>query len=88
MREPPAADDQRRLGTLVWENSGGNKFEEEWIEKLRAASAQREKPRRWRLKLVAASLLTIGMASAGCILRFGLHFGSTCFPNIEFFVPH
>jgi hypothetical protein len=70
-----AADDKRRLGTLIWENSSENKFEQDWIEKLRAASAQQKEPRRWRLKLVAAGLVTVSLAGAGCLLHFGLLFG-------------
>jgi hypothetical protein len=68
-----AADDQRRLGTLVGARSSPNKFEEEWIEKLRAASAQRAEPRPWRSKLAGAiGLLTVGLATAAYLLHFGL----------------
>jgi hypothetical protein len=68
-----AADDQRRLGTLVGERSTPNKFEEDWIEKLRAASAQRHEPRPWRSKLAGAiGLLTAGLATAAYLLHFGL----------------
>jgi hypothetical protein len=67
-----AADDQRRLGTLIAERSSPNKAEQEWIEKLRAASAQREEPRPWRAKLAGAvGLLTVGLATA-YLLHFGL----------------
>jgi hypothetical protein len=65
-----AADDQRRLGTLIWEQSNRNKFEQDWIEKLRAATAQQKEPRRWRIKLAAASVLTIGLASAAYLMHW------------------
>ena len=66
-------DDQRRLGTLIWQQSNQNKSEEEWIEKLRAASANREEPRPWRFKLAGAvGLLTVGLATAAYLLHFGL----------------
>src|SRR5271155_444066 len=57
-----AADDHRRLGTLIWERSTQNSSEQAWIEKLRAASAACPKQRRpWRLKLAGAvGLLTVG----------------------------
>lgn len=68
-----AADDQRRLGTLIQDRSSSNKSEHEWIEKLRAASAQRVEPRPWRFKLAGAvGLLTVGLATAAYLLRFGL----------------
>lgn len=68
-----AADDQRRLGTLILERSTPNKSEQEWIEKLRAASAQLTEPRPWRFKLAGAvGLLTVGLATAAYVLRFGL----------------
>jgi hypothetical protein len=68
-----AADDQRRLGTLIWEQSNRNKFEQDWIDKLRAASAlQQKEPRHWRFKVAAASLLTIGLASAAYLLHSGI----------------
>ncbi len=68
-----AADDQRRLGTLIWQQSNQNKSEEEWIEKLRAASANREEPRPWRFKLAGAvGLLTAGLATAAYFLHFGI----------------
>jgi hypothetical protein len=67
------AADQRRLGTLIWERSNQNKSEQEWIEKLRAASAQQDEPRPWRFKLAGAvGLLTIGVATAAYLLHFGL----------------
>jgi len=67
-----AAADQRRLGSLIWERSNQNKSEQDWIEKLRAASAQRKEPRPWRFKLAGAvGLLTIGLATAAYLLHFG-----------------
>ena len=68
-----SADDHRRLGTLVWERSNQNKSEQDWIEKLRAASAQQAEKRPMRFKLAGAvGLLTIGLASAAYALHFGL----------------
>lgn len=68
-----AADDQQRLKTLIWQQSNQNKSEDEWIEKLRAASANREEPRPWRFKLAGAvGLLTAGLATAACLLHFGI----------------
>ena len=68
-----AADDQRRLGTLIVERSNRNKSEQDWIEKLRAASDQYAEPRPWRFKLAGAvGLLTVGLATAAYLLRFGL----------------
>ena len=63
-----AADDHRRLGTLIRERSP-QKSEEVWIEKLRAASAQRKEPRSWRFKVAGAvGLLTISLATAAYLL--------------------
>ena len=68
-----AAEDHRRLGTLIWERSTQNKSEQVWIEKLRAASAQRKEPRPWRLKLAAALVLfTIGLATVAHLLHLDL----------------
>lgn len=76
-----AADDQRRLGTLILERSGpANPLqsatiqkEQAWIEKLRAASTQLHQPRPWRFKLAGAvGLLTAGLAVAGYLLHFGV----------------
>ena len=68
-----ATDDQRRLRTLIWERSSQNKSEQDWIEKLRTASAQQDAPRPWRFKLAGAfGLLTIGLATAAYLLHFGL----------------
>jgi hypothetical protein len=67
-----AADDQRRLGTLVWERSGQNKSDQDWIQKLRAASA-RDEPRPKRFRLAGAvGLLTIALAVAAYLLHTGL----------------
>ena len=68
-----AADDHRRLGALVWEQSSQNKFEQDWIEKLRAASAQQYSVRHSRFTLAGAvSLLTLGLATAAYLLQPGL----------------
>jgi hypothetical protein len=66
------ADDQRRVGTLIWERSRQNQAEQDWIMKLRAASAQQREPRPWRFKLAGAvGLLTVGLAAAAYLLHFG-----------------
>lgn len=66
------ADDQRRVGTLIWERSRQNQAEEDWMRKLRAAAAQQKEPRPWRLKLAGAvGLLTVGLATAAYLLHFG-----------------
>jgi hypothetical protein len=78
-----AADDQRRLGTLILERSNQkqseqsqseqNRSEQAWIEKLRAASAQRKEPRPWGIKLAGAvGLLTVGLATAAYLVHFGV----------------
>lgn len=76
-----AADDQRRLGTLILERSrpsgsqhpATNAKEQEWIEKLRAASTRLHEPRPWRFKLAGAvGLLTAGLAVAAYLLHFGV----------------
>src|ERR1700733_5717956 len=68
----PAAD-HRRLGALIWEQSTQNKFEQVWMEKLRAASAQQAEARPWRSKLAGAfALLTLGLATAAYLLHPGL----------------
>jgi hypothetical protein len=67
-----AADDQSRLGTLILERSSPNSFEQDWMNKLRAASALQKEPRTWRRKLAGAiGLLTIGLATAAYVLHFG-----------------
>lgn len=66
------ADDQRRVGALIGKWSQ-NKSELAWIEKLRAASAQRNEPAFWRFKLAGMiGLLTIGLAMAAYLLHFGM----------------
>jgi len=69
-----AADDHRRLGTLIWERSTQNKSEQVWIEKLRAASMQRKEPRRPRPFRLAGAviLLSISLAVAAHLLHLGL----------------
>jgi hypothetical protein len=68
-----AADDHRRLGTLISERSSPNSGEQDWINKLRAASAQQKEPRPWRFRLAGAvGLLTIGLAAAAYLLHSGL----------------
>jgi hypothetical protein len=76
-----AADDQRRLGTLIVEHSSPAspvqsaiiQKEQAWIEKLRAASTQLHGPRPWRFKLAGAvGLLTAGLAVAAYLLHFGV----------------
>jgi hypothetical protein len=68
-----AADDQRRLGALIGQRPSQNESELAWMEKLRAASAQQNKPAFWRFKLAGViGLLTIGLAIAAYLLHFGL----------------
>jgi len=68
-----AADDHRRLGSLIWEQSSQNKFEQAWIDKLRAASARQEKSQCWRFgRAEALVLFTLGMAAAAYLLHPGL----------------
>ena len=68
-----AADDHRRLGTLISEQSSQNKSEQDWMEKLRAASAQHRQARRWRSKVAGVvGLFMIGLATAAYLLHFGL----------------
>jgi hypothetical protein len=63
-----AADDHRRLGTLIWRASQ-NKSEQAWMEKLRAASAQQSKPRHWWVKVAeVVGMLTTGLATAAYLL--------------------
>lgn len=67
-----AADDQRRLGALI-QSSKQNEAEPAWMEKLRTASAEQRKPRRWQLKVAGAvGLFVIGLASVAYLLHFGL----------------
>jgi hypothetical protein len=67
-----AADDHRRLGALIWEQSTQNQSDQIWIEKLRAASAPQDEARPWRAKLAGAlALLTLGLATAAYLLHPG-----------------
>ena len=66
------ADDQRRVGALIGEWSQ-NKAELAWMEKLRAASAQRNEPSFWRSKSAGViGLLAAGLAVAAYLLHSGL----------------
>ncbi len=68
-----ADDDHSRLGALIWDQSNQNRFEQDWIEKLRTASGQVKEGRPGRFKLArAVGLLTIGVAAAAYLLHFGL----------------
>jgi len=68
-----AADDHRRLGALVTPPPVQKEPELAWIEKLRAASAQQNQPRSWRLKAAqVVGMLMIGLATAACLMHFGL----------------
>ena len=67
------ADDQWRLGVLIGQRSSQNISELAWVEKLRAASAQHNEPRRRRFKIAGVvSLFMIGLATAAYLLRFGV----------------
>ena len=68
-----AADDHRRLGALVGQQSSQNEAEPAWMEKLRAASSQHSERRRWRFKVAElVGMLMIGLATAAYLLDFGL----------------
>jgi hypothetical protein len=68
-----AADDHRRLGTLIWEQSSENKFDQLWIEKLRAASARQSESLCGRFtRAHTFGLLTLGVAAAAYLLYPGL----------------
>jgi hypothetical protein len=68
-----AADDHLRLKTLIWEQSNLNKSEQDWIEKLRAASTSRNEPQPWRLRLAAViGLITVGLAAAAYLVHLNL----------------
>ncbi|MFZ1918457.1 MAG: hypothetical protein WAU58_12850 [Terriglobales bacterium] len=71
-----APDDHRRIGVLVGKESIRKEFEQPWMDKLRAASAKQEEPRRWR-PLVAAAVgaLMISLAAAAYLLHFRVHTG-------------
>ncbi len=67
---PP--DDQRRVGALVGMRSQ-DKLELDWMEKLRAASAQQNESTFWRFKFAGMiGLLAIGSAVAAYVLHFGV----------------
>jgi hypothetical protein len=68
-----AADDHRRLGALIRDQSSPSATEQVWIEKLRAASARQNGAQPWRLKLAGAvGLVTFGLATAAYLLHSGL----------------
>jgi len=68
-----AADDHRRLGALIWELSSQNKFDELWMEKLRAASARQSESLRWRFgRAHTFGLRMLGLATAAYLLYPGL----------------
>jgi hypothetical protein len=67
-----AADDHRRLGALIWEQSGQNKFDQVWIEKLRAAALQRESLRWGFGRAQMFGLLALGLVGAAYLLSPGL----------------
>ena len=68
-----AADDQRRLGALVSQQSTETKSEHDWMEKLRVATEKSRAPRRWRSKVAGAvGLIMTGLATAAYLMRSGL----------------
>ncbi len=67
-----ADDDHRRLETLI-SRSSENRSEQDWMEKLRAASAQQSEPGRWWLKVAGAvGLFITCLATAAYLLHSGL----------------
>lgn len=67
------AEEHRRIGTLIWQRSEQDNSELAWVEKLRAASAKCNQPKRWRSKLAGAlGLFMIGLAAAAYLLHFGV----------------
>jgi hypothetical protein len=66
-----AAGDQRRLGATI-PASPHQQLEEHWIEKFRAASANRQQPRNQLFRLVGA-LGLFGLALASTIYLFQFH---------------
>jgi hypothetical protein len=66
-------DDQRRLGTMIGEQTRKALPDPDWVEKLRAATTRHNKPRRWRLGVSMLGLFVIGLATVAYLLRFGLH---------------
>jgi hypothetical protein len=68
-----AADDQRRLGAMVSQQSTESKSEQDWMEKLRVASEKSRAPRRWRSKVAGAlGLIMTGLATAAYLMHSGL----------------
>jgi hypothetical protein len=68
-----AAEDHRRLGTLIWEQTKQNKFDQAWIEKLRAATAPHHECLPWQFSRAHAyGLLTLGLGAAAYLLCPGL----------------
>jgi hypothetical protein len=71
-----APDDHRRIGALIGQHSLRKEFEQDWMEKLRAASAKQAEPRRWRPMVAAAvGLVMICLATAAYLLHFRVHVG-------------
>lgn len=67
------ADDQRRLGNMIWQRTNNDSSETAWMDKLRAASAEQNKPRRWRVKIAGAvGLFMIGLVAAAYLLNYDL----------------
>jgi len=68
-----ADDDQRRLGTLVGQRSSQGESGQEWIEKLRAASAERCRPQPLRFKAAQLiGMVMVGLAAGAYLLHVGL----------------
>jgi hypothetical protein len=57
-------DDQHRLQVSIMSSFGQPRFEQEWIEKYRAAVVHR-RPERRRLVSMPVAALTLGMISLG-----------------------
>jgi len=66
-----AAGDQRRLGATI-QPSPPQHFEEQWIEKFRAASANQRQPRKQLFRLASAVGLA-ALALASTIFLFHFH---------------
>jgi len=67
------ADDQRRLGTLVEQQASQNKQEQEWMEKLRTATAEQGQPRRLPFKAAQlVGMLMAGLAAGAYLLHVSL----------------
>jgi hypothetical protein len=68
-----AEADQKRVGELVSEHSTQPEPNDEWIEKLRTASAHRTEDSQWGFKVAGVvGLLTTGLATAAFLLHVGL----------------